>query len=497
MNPWAGLVLGVSLASGVAFAVGVPVLRLRGHYLAMATLAFGTIVSAVVVGTQRLGAADGISGVPPFPILPGVRIGGGSADRVVNYYLAWGLVALAMLLLGNLVRSRTGRALRAIHGAEDAARAMGVDAARLKVRVFVLAAAMAAAAGVLLTHYVGGIGPSEASVMKSVRYVAMVAVGGMGSLWGALSAAAVLEFLSLRGVFGAHDDAVFGGILLLVMLFAPDGILELQGPRDPGAAARPAGRIRGGRVNLLEVSGISKRFGGVQAVKGVSFRVRKGAVKAVIGPNGAGKTTLFDLLSGFRAPDEGTVRFQDREIQGSAPHEVAALGISRTFQNLKLFGHMTALENVMVGRHVRSRAGMLAGMFSPPAARREEREIEERARAEMRFLGVEPLARSPAGSLAYGQQRAVELARALCAEPDAPAPRRAGGGPQHAGDRRAGRPGAAHPRAGRHRAPRRARHVARHAHLRRGGRALLRPEDRRRRPALGAAQPGGRPGLPG
>jgi branched-chain amino acid transport system permease protein len=243
LNPWAGLLAAVALAAAVAFAVGVPVLRLRGHYLAMATLAFGTIVSAVVVGTQRLGAADGIAGVPPFPLLPGVRIGGGATHRVANYYVAWGFVALAMLLLGNLVRSRTGRALRAIHGAEDAARAMGVDAARLKVRVFVLAAAMSAFAGVLLTHFVGGIGPSEASVMKSVRYVAMVAVGGMGSLWGALAAASVLEFLSLRGVFGAHDDAVFGGILLVVMLFAPDGILKLRAdgllrrlrPRAPDA----------------------------------------------------------------------------------------------------------------------------------------------------------------------------------------------------------------------------------------------------------------------
>jgi branched-chain amino acid transport system ATP-binding protein len=170
-------------------------------------------------------------------------------------------------------------------------------------------------------------------------------------------------------------------------------------------------------VNLLEVSGLSKRFGGVQAVKDVSFRVREGAVKAVIGPNGAGKTTLFDLLSGFRPPDAGTVRLGGRDLQGLPPHEVAALGVSRTFQNLKLFGHMTALENVMVGRHVRSRAGMLAGMLLPPSARREEREIEERARAEMRFLGVEGLSASPAGSLAYGQQRAVELARALCAEP--------------------------------------------------------------------------------
>jgi branched-chain amino acid transport system ATP-binding protein len=170
-------------------------------------------------------------------------------------------------------------------------------------------------------------------------------------------------------------------------------------------------------VSLLEVKAISKRFGGVQAVKDVSFTVPEGAVKAVIGPNGAGKTTLFDLLSGFRAPDTGTVLFRGHDIHGRPAHEVAALGLCRTFQNLKLFGHMTALENVMVGRHVRSRAGMLAGMLSTPAARREEREIEERSRAEMRFLGVEGLAASAAGSLAYGQQRAVELARALCAEP--------------------------------------------------------------------------------
>jgi branched-chain amino acid transport system ATP-binding protein len=170
-------------------------------------------------------------------------------------------------------------------------------------------------------------------------------------------------------------------------------------------------------VTLLEVSGLSKRFGGVQAVKDVSFQVPRGAVKAVIGPNGAGKTTLFDLLSGFRAPDSGTVRLAGEEIQGRQPHEIAALGVSRTFQNLKLFGHMTALENVMVGRHVRGRTGIVAGLLATPRSRREDREMEERAREELRFLDAEPLAGAVAGSLAYGQQRAVELARALCSGP--------------------------------------------------------------------------------
>jgi branched-chain amino acid transport system permease protein len=232
VHPWAAFAAAVLLTAGLAFLVGIPVLRLRGHYLAMATLGVGTIVYSVVLGTQRLGAADGITGVPPFPLLPGLAVSGSPAARIRNYYVAWGLVAAGMLLLLNLIHSRVGRALRAIHGAEDAARAMGVDAARYKLRTFVLGAVLAGVAGVFLTHYNGGIGPSEASVMKSVRYVAIVAVGGMASLWGTLAASAVLNFLSLRGYFGTLDDAVFGAVLILVMLLSPDGILDLD-PRAP------------------------------------------------------------------------------------------------------------------------------------------------------------------------------------------------------------------------------------------------------------------------
>jgi branched-chain amino acid transport system permease protein len=192
----------------------------------------------VVLGTERLGAADGIGGVPPFPLLGGLSVGGGRAARVANYYVAWGLVALALLLLGNLVESRVGRALRAIHGAEDAASATGVDVARYKLKTFVLSAALAAVGGVFLTHYNAGIGPGEAAVMKSVRYVAIVAVGGMGSVWGTVATSAVLNFLSLRGYFGTLDDAVFGAVLVIVMLFAPDGILRLDARAAVAAALR-------------------------------------------------------------------------------------------------------------------------------------------------------------------------------------------------------------------------------------------------------------------
>lgn len=228
VHPWSAFLAAILLTIVIAYAIGIPVLKLKGHYLAMATLGFGTIIFSIVLGTERFGAADGIANVPPFTLLPGAVVTGSSSGRIMNYYIAWGIVTIAMVLLINLIDSRVGRALRAIHGAEEAANAMGVDTARYKLHTFVLSAVLAAIAGAFLTHYNGGIGPSEASIMKSVRYVAIVAVGGMASLWGTLLMGAVLNFLSLRGYFGTLDDAVFGAILILIMLFSPEGILQFD-----------------------------------------------------------------------------------------------------------------------------------------------------------------------------------------------------------------------------------------------------------------------------
>ena len=228
VHPWPACIFAVLVAVAIAFAIGGPVLRLKGHYLAMATLGFGIIVYRIVLGTELVGAADGIYDVPAFPLLPGIAVSGKSSLRVMNYYVAWGFVILGMVCLLNLVRSRVGRALASIHGAEDAAEAVGIPTARYKLKVFVVSAAFAAVAGVLLTHYNGGIGPSESSVMKSVRYLAIVAIGGMANLWGTLLMSLLLNYFSLRGYFGTFDDAVFGGILILIMLFAPDGLLRRQ-----------------------------------------------------------------------------------------------------------------------------------------------------------------------------------------------------------------------------------------------------------------------------
>lgn len=228
LTPWAAFFIAVLLTIAIAFLVGIPVLKLKGHYLAMATLGFGIIIYRIVLATEIFGEADGISDVPGFNLLPGVTVNGDFSNRVQNYYIACVILITGFILLQNLINSRVGRALRSIHGSEEAANAMGVDTSRYKLYTFVLSAVFASVAGIFLTHYNGGIGPSEAGIMKSVRYVAIVAIGGMANLRGALIMAALLNFCSLRGMFGSYDDAFFGTILIIIMLFAPHGLLGFQ-----------------------------------------------------------------------------------------------------------------------------------------------------------------------------------------------------------------------------------------------------------------------------
>jgi len=226
VTPWAAFVVALVAALLVATVIGYPSLRLKGHYLAMATLGFGLIIYRILLGTPQLGAADGITGVPAWSMGFGLTLSGKSALRVQNYYLAWGVALAVLALLTNLVHSRIGRALRAIHDHETAANAMGVNTARLKLQAFVISAVLAAAAGSFLTHFNGSIGPSEAGALKSVRYVALVAAGGMANLPGALIVSTLLNYLSLRDWFGTYDSAVFGVILIAIVSLAPEGPLK-------------------------------------------------------------------------------------------------------------------------------------------------------------------------------------------------------------------------------------------------------------------------------
>ena len=229
VSPWAAFGAAMLATLLIACLIGYPALRLRGHYLAMATLGFGLIVSKVLLGSSFTGAADGINAVPQWNLMPGLTVTGKSAARVQNYYIACGLALLVFVFLFNLVHSRVGRALQAIHDGETAANAMGINTAAYKLRVFVLSALLAAMAGVFFTHYTAGIGPSEASALKSIRYVALAAAGGMANLWGVTVVSIILNYLSLRGWFGTYDNAVFGAILILIISLAPEGPLRTIG----------------------------------------------------------------------------------------------------------------------------------------------------------------------------------------------------------------------------------------------------------------------------
>jgi branched-chain amino acid transport system ATP-binding protein len=168
---------------------------------------------------------------------------------------------------------------------------------------------------------------------------------------------------------------------------------------------------------IVQAGGIGKRFGGVQALSGVGFSINAGEVYGLIGPNGAGKTTLFNVLTGIYAPDAGTFHFAGRDITGLRPHEVAAAGIARTFQNIRLFANLSALENVMIGRHVRTKAGVLGAVLRNRATLAEEAAIQKRSLELLDYVGISSRANDAAGSLPYGDQRRLEIARALATDP--------------------------------------------------------------------------------
>ena len=238
VTPWAAFLVAMLLTALVAAVLGYPALRLRGHYLAMATLGFGLIVYRMVVSLDLTGAADGISGVPEWNFFGLLTVANRTAVRVQNYYAACAFLLIILVLMANMAHSRVGRALLAIHDHETAANATGVNTALFKLKAFVLSAMLAAFAGVLFTHYTGSIGPSEAGAMKSVRYLALAAAGGISNLWSAAIVSTTLIFLSLRDWFGSYDNAVFGAILITIMSIAPGGPLKFVSTLAGPAAAR-------------------------------------------------------------------------------------------------------------------------------------------------------------------------------------------------------------------------------------------------------------------
>jgi branched-chain amino acid transport system permease protein len=420
LSPWLGMPLAACATGALAYVVGIPTLKLKSYYLAMATLGIGIVLHLAFVQLYRLtGGSSGLAGIPPWDIGP-VHF----TSDLAHYYLIWVFAGMALWLARNLVNSAVGRALRAIGDSEVAASAMGVDAASAKRSVFVLSAVYASVAGSLYAHYITVISPEIFSFLASVVLILMVAIGGIGRYWGPVLGALLLTVLPeyLRK-YGDYEVPLYGLALIVVMLFLPRGLAGLLERRADRATAvsvepiTPAPLSAAAAGPLLEVGGVTKHFGGVRAVHDCSFDVAAGEIKAVIGPNGAGKTTLFNVITGVYPPTAGAVTFRGRRLTGTLPHEVARLGIYRTFQNVQLFGSLSVVENVMVGgarRHADRILGAILGLRSQVEA---DRDRLARALGCLALVGLDALAFAPAGSLPFGQQKLVEVARALAGEP--------------------------------------------------------------------------------
>jgi len=427
-SPWLGLALAIVLTCSIAAVLGLVTLRLQGHFLSLSTIAWGLAIGFLFGNIDGLGGFNGLSNIPPISIGPYALSEGWQI-----YYLIWAIVVVMLILLHNLLNSRLGRAMRVMRGGKTLVESLGISAYWVNLTAFVIAAFLAALSGWLYAHLSRFISPTPFEPLAGIEYLMMAMIGGAASLLGGIVGAAVIillknavqDYLPLiaKGASGQLEIVVFASVFILFLQRARQGIvpyltrfLPQTEPQRPEAAAALALRKQPapGEV-LLQVEGAERRFGGLVAVNKVSFEVRAGEILGLIGPNGAGKSTMFNLLTGALACNSGKIVFAGRNIERLSQAKIARAGIARTFQHVKLRPRMTLLDNVLLGTYPRTRAGLLSGAF------RLERQEEASARAEaMRQLERIGLGDNPfelAGNLPLGNQRLLEIARALAADP--------------------------------------------------------------------------------
>jgi branched-chain amino acid transport system permease protein len=427
VSPWLSLPVSLAVTALGALLVGSVTVRLSGHFLPLGTLAWGVALFYLFGNLSWLGAHDGMSGIPPL------RIGGHAlTDGRQFFVLVWLAVVLAVVVAQNLLGARAGRALRALRRSAHAAEAFGVDIAGAKLKIFVFAAMLAGLAGWLYAHFQRSVAPGPFGVNAGIEYLLMAVVGGAGRVYGAILGATGITFLRdqvqdllpvLVGSAGNYEIVVFGAVLVLALQTAPNGLWPiLFGPPAPAkiparrGVAKLAPRARPERGSrLLEVDRVRKNFGGLVAVNDVGFEVRAGEIVGLIGPNGAGKSTTFNLICGALDIDQGAIRFRGESIAGATPQRIAARGLGRTFQHADIVADMSVLENVALGAHLRGQAGMVRAMLR--LDRDEEARLLGEAARQLERVGLSADAHKPAGSLALGQLRLVEVARALCLDP--------------------------------------------------------------------------------
>jgi branched-chain amino acid transport system ATP-binding protein/branched-chain amino acid transport system permease protein len=429
LSPWLALPASLVVSGIAAVLLGLVTVRLSGHYLPLGTIAWGLGLFYLFSRLEFLGRNDGISAVPPLSIGSLKMI-----DPGTIYFAIWTAVLISALLTKNLLDSRTGRAIRALRRGHIAAEAFGVQTPRTKLLVFIYAAVLAGLSGWLYAHFQRAVNPTPFGAQAGIEYLFVAVVGGAGYVWGAVLGAAIVTILKevlqsylpmlLHGE-GQLEIIVFGIMLVALLQLAPAGVwpwlvswlpYKTAGKiPDASLTLPPRDRPPGAPSVLLEIDKARKQFGGVIAVNDVSFDVQSREIVALIGPNGAGKSTTFNLITGVLRASGGSLAVLGRRIHNAAPQEIVALGVSRTFQHVKLVPDMTVLENVAIGAHQRGHAGALASMFRLDRA--DEAKLLAEAARQIERVGLADQMNQPAGSLSLGQQRIVEIARALCADP--------------------------------------------------------------------------------
>jgi branched-chain amino acid transport system permease protein len=423
-------------------AVLIPLLRLRGLYFALATLVLGLIFAGVVNALVSL--TGGPTGMSVFTTY---HIGGFAANTVLAQCVSgWVIAMLVVGLVLRMRRSRFGVGLQAARDDELAAASFGVNVLQSRAKAWMAAALLSGISGVMFCVATGYLTPDEFSLQPSVLLILMLVLGGEGSVYGALIGASVITLLP--NVFSSvqqYSALIYACVVLVVIVVLPEGLFGLgarcgglvarfaagqtqPGPQQHGAhtevrpplhsAPLPAPEAKNRHDVAIAAHEVSKRFGGVAALDGVSFEVRTGEIFGIIGPNGAGKTTLLNCLSGLNRPDEGAVHVSGVSIERLRPDQIAGLGLARTFQNVRIFGRATVRSNTRTGVYSAGRSGLLAGILGLPSARRDLHEMRSHADAALELVGLTSLADQPASNLTTGQQRIAEVARCVASGPD-------------------------------------------------------------------------------
>ncbi len=426
-------ILAVVIATVIGFVLGYATLRLEGHYLALATLAFGLLFFEVM----DTFLVAGIYGVPALELF------GWEARSARSLLLVvWVVVLLVYVAARSLVRSRFGRSVAALRDDPMAASSCGIDLSRTKISVFAIAAAVGGLSGALFAPYQTSVTDSSFGFFLSINLLMMVVVGGLRSPMGAIIGSLFLVIIPELGrSWEEYRLFAYGIVLVAVIVLLPDGFAGIgksllrwfrrfSGDGEPvsvDSAVTAVDEVHSARTPvsaliedgdpLLRARGISRRFGGIVAVQSVDFDLAQRQIHALIGPNGAGKTTFFNCISGVDKPDEGSVLLGEIQLAGTPAHVVAGNGLMRTFQHARPFRGLTLQENVMVGAHSRSRAGVFTGTARTRRARLEERSLAATASELLDLVGLGGLSKRLAGDLTLVDERRLELARCLAGDP--------------------------------------------------------------------------------